>query len=121
MRFLKNVRAIPRDRFLCLFRGTSSLGIFRGINRGKGPSVYSYRSMYICPNTHRSMNFRGIIPTKFSLGIFRGHFRQTSDPRNFLGNLFPRNSVGKFRGISEEKRNSEELFPTACFVGMSSE
>ena len=160
MRFLKNVRAIPRDRFLCLFWGTfpsvyseghiprkiprePSLGKFRGsrpsenseelvpryiprekflgINRGKCPSVYSYRSMYICPNTHRSMNFRGIIPTKFSLGIFRGHFRQTSDPRNFLGNLFPRNSDGKFRGISEEKINSEELFPTTCFVGMSSE
>ena len=101
-------RHIPREKFL-------------GINRGKGPSVYSYRSMYICPNTHRSMNFRGIIPTKFSLGIFRGHFRQTSDPRNFLGSLFPRNSVGKFRGISEERRNSEELFPTTCFVGMSSE
>ncbi|KAF3554838.1 hypothetical protein F2Q69_00015461 [Brassica cretica] len=44
------------------------------------------------------MNVRGNIPTKFSLGIFRGHFRQTSGPRNFLGNLFPRNSVGKFRG-----------------------
>ncbi|KAF3502592.1 hypothetical protein F2Q69_00045120 [Brassica cretica] len=62
------------------------------------------------------MNVRGNIPTKFSLGIFRGHFRQTSDPRNFLGSLFPRNSVGKFRGISEERRNSEELFPTTCFV-----
>ncbi|KAF3536509.1 hypothetical protein F2Q69_00023677 [Brassica cretica] len=62
------------------------------------------------------MNVRGNIPTKFSLGIFRGHFRQTGDPRNFLGILFPRNSVGKFRGISEERRNSEELFPTTCFV-----
>ncbi|KAF2587815.1 hypothetical protein F2Q70_00038175 [Brassica cretica] len=50
-----------------------------------------------------------------------GDFRQTSDPRNFLGNLFPQNSVGKFRGISEERRNSEELFPRTCFVGMSSE
>ncbi|KAF2586866.1 hypothetical protein F2Q70_00036265 [Brassica cretica] len=65
------------------------------------------------------MNVRGNIPTKFSLGIFRGHFRQTSGPRNFLGSLFPRNSVGKFRGISEERRNSEELFPTTCFVGFS--
>ncbi|KAF2593740.1 hypothetical protein F2Q70_00043995 [Brassica cretica] len=63
------------------------------------------------------MKFRGNIPTKFSLGIFRGDFRQTSDSRNFLGNLFPRNSVGKFRGISEERRNSEELFPRTCFVG----
>ncbi|WZZ42910.1 hypothetical protein YC2023_039169 [Brassica napus] len=62
------------------------------------------------------MNFRGNIPTKFSLGIFRGDFRQTSDPRNFLGNLIPRNSVGKFRGISEERRNSEELFSRTCFV-----
>ncbi|KAF2536364.1 hypothetical protein F2Q68_00022211 [Brassica cretica] len=62
------------------------------------------------------MNVRGNIPTKFALGIFRGHFRQTSSPRNFLGSLFPRNSVGKFRGISEERRNSEELFPTTCFV-----
>ncbi|KAF2581677.1 hypothetical protein F2Q68_00003193 [Brassica cretica] len=62
------------------------------------------------------MNVRGNIPTKFALGIFRGHFRQTSGPRNFLGSLFPRNSVGKFRGISEERRNSEELFPTTCFV-----
>ncbi|KAF2615096.1 hypothetical protein F2Q70_00013095 [Brassica cretica] len=72
------------------------------------------------------MNVRGNIPMKFSLGIFRGHFRQTSDPRNseernFLGNLFPRNSVGKFRGISEERRNSEELFPTTCFVGSLSD
>ncbi|KAF2612185.1 hypothetical protein F2Q70_00008956 [Brassica cretica] len=56
------------------------------------------------------MNFRGNIPTKFSLDIFRGDFRQTSDPQNFLGNLFPRNSVGKFRRISEERRNSEDLF-----------
>ncbi|KAF3608045.1 hypothetical protein DY000_02047014 [Brassica cretica] len=62
------------------------------------------------------MNVRGNIPTKFALGIFRGHFRQTSGPRNFLGSLFARNSVGKFRGISEERRNSEELFPTTCFV-----
>ncbi|KAF2607342.1 hypothetical protein F2Q68_00043970 [Brassica cretica] len=62
------------------------------------------------------MKFRGNIPTKFSLGIFRGDFRQTSDPRNFFGNLFPRNSVGKFRGISEERRNSKELFPRTCFV-----
>uniref|UniRef100_A0A0D3DQR4 EGF-like domain-containing protein n=1 Tax=Brassica oleracea var. oleracea TaxID=109376 RepID=A0A0D3DQR4_BRAOL len=65
------------------------------------------------------MNFRGNIPTKFSLGIFRGDFRQTSDPRNFLGNLFPRNSVGKFREISEERRNSEELFPRTCFVDIN--
>ncbi|KAF3560762.1 hypothetical protein DY000_02013551 [Brassica cretica] len=72
--------------------------------------------MDICPKTQRSMNFRGNIPTKFSLGIFRGDFRQTSDPRNFLGNLFPQNSVGKFRGISEERRNSKELFPRTCFV-----
>ncbi|KAF3586680.1 hypothetical protein F2Q69_00028254 [Brassica cretica] len=64
------------------------------------------------------MNFRGNIPTKFSLGIFRGDFRQTSDPRNFLGNLFLLNSVGKFRGISEERKNSEELFPRTCFVGL---
>ncbi|KAF3606596.1 hypothetical protein DY000_02050082 [Brassica cretica] len=64
------------------------------------------------------MKFRENIPTKFSLGIFRGDFRQTSDPRNFLGNLFPRNSVGKFRGISEERRNSEELFSRTCFVGI---
>ena len=129
--FLKN---IARDISLGIFRGTTPSENseeriprnipreqFLGINRGKSPSVYSYRSMYICPNTHRSMNFRGIIPTKFYLGIFRGLFRQTRDPRNFLGNLFPRNSVGKFRGISEEKRNSEELFPTTYFVGIASE
>ncbi|KAF3514947.1 hypothetical protein F2Q69_00008819 [Brassica cretica] len=29
------------------------------------------------------------ILTKISLGIFRGDFRQTSAPRNFLGNVFP--------------------------------
>ncbi|KAF2589272.1 hypothetical protein F2Q70_00039425, partial [Brassica cretica] len=55
-------------------------------------------------------------PDEVLLGIFRGDFRQTSDPRNFLGNLFPQNSVGKFREISEERRNSEELFPRTCFV-----
>ena len=66
--------------------------------------------MDICPKTHRSMNFQGNIPTKFSLGIFRRDFRQTSDPRNFLGNLFPRNSVRKFRGISEERKIPRNYF-----------
>uniref|UniRef100_A0A0D3EB07 Uncharacterized protein n=1 Tax=Brassica oleracea var. oleracea TaxID=109376 RepID=A0A0D3EB07_BRAOL len=69
-------RNIPRDMFLGIFRGT-------------------------CPSVKSDENSEehfvgGNIPTKFSLGIFRGDFRQTSDPRNFLGNLFPRNSVGKF-------------------------
>ncbi|KAF3602956.1 hypothetical protein F2Q69_00038812 [Brassica cretica] len=88
---------------LGIIRGNSSVGIFLSID------VYMSK-------THRSMNVRGNIPTKFSLGIFRGHFRQNNGPRNFLGNLFPRNSVGKFRGISDERRNSDELFPTTCFV-----
>ncbi|KAF3508486.1 hypothetical protein F2Q69_00006529 [Brassica cretica] len=101
-------RNIPRKMSLGIIRGNSSVGIFLSID------VYMSK-------THRSMNVRGKIPTKFSLGIFRGHFRQNNGPRNFLGNLFPRNSVGKFRGISDERRNSEELFPTTCFVGMSSE
>ncbi|KAF3583897.1 hypothetical protein F2Q69_00029792 [Brassica cretica] len=55
-------------------------------------------------------NFLGIdrgrtrnIPRKSSLGIFRGTFRRSSGPRSFLGNSVPRNSVGNFRGISEEK------------------
>ena len=87
MHFLKNVRAIPRDRFLGIYRGRYSSeyteadvprniprDMFLGLFRGICPSVYSYRSMYICPKTHRSMNVRGNIPTKFSLGIFRGHF-----------------------------------------------
>ncbi|KAF3567869.1 hypothetical protein DY000_02018136 [Brassica cretica] len=56
------------------------------------------------------------IPRTFSLGIFRGDFRRTGGPRSFLGNLIPRNSVGKFRGISEENGISEELFPRTCFV-----
>ncbi|KAF3559245.1 hypothetical protein F2Q69_00013681 [Brassica cretica] len=101
-------RNIPRKMSLGIIRGNSSVGIFLSID------VYMSK-------THRSMNVRGNIPTKFSLGIFRGHFRQNNGPRNFLGNLFPRNSVGKFRGISDERRNSEELFPTTYFVGMSSE
>ncbi|KAF3559194.1 hypothetical protein F2Q69_00011581 [Brassica cretica] len=96
-------RNIPRKMSLGIIRGNSSVGIFLSID------VYMSK-------THRSMNVRGNIPTKFSLGIFRGHFRQNYGPRNFLGNLFPRNSVGKFRGISDERRNSEELFPTTCFV-----
>ncbi|KAF3583263.1 hypothetical protein F2Q69_00027948 [Brassica cretica] len=96
-------RNIPRKMSLGIIRGNSSVGIFLSID------VYMSK-------THRSMNVRGNIPTKFSLGIFRGHFRQNNGPRNFLGNFFPRNSVGKFRGISDERRNSEELFPTTCFV-----
>uniref|UniRef100_A0A0D3DA63 Uncharacterized protein n=1 Tax=Brassica oleracea var. oleracea TaxID=109376 RepID=A0A0D3DA63_BRAOL len=93
-------RNIPRTMSLGIIRGNSSVGIFLSID------VYMSK-------THRSMNVRGNIP--------RGHFRQNNGPRNFLGNLFPRNSVGKFRGISDERRNSEKLFPTTCFVGMSSE
>ncbi|KAF3535305.1 hypothetical protein F2Q69_00024223 [Brassica cretica] len=57
------------------------------------------------------------IPRKFSLGIFRGAFRRTGGPRSFLGNSFPRNSIRNFRGISEEKYISEELFPRTYFVG----
>uniref|UniRef100_A0A0D3CUA6 Uncharacterized protein n=1 Tax=Brassica oleracea var. oleracea TaxID=109376 RepID=A0A0D3CUA6_BRAOL len=109
---------------LGIFRGKVSLGIFRGIC----PSVYSESFFingsidgYTSKNASIDRVLRGDIPTKFSLGIFRGVFRQTSDPRNFLGNMFPQNSVGKFRGISEERRNSEELFSRTCFVGMSSE
>ncbi|KAF3528281.1 hypothetical protein DY000_02037865 [Brassica cretica] len=37
-------------------------------------------------------------------------FRRTGGPRSFLRNSFPRNSVGNFQGISEEKRISEDLF-----------
>ncbi|KAF3518921.1 hypothetical protein DY000_02059171 [Brassica cretica] len=56
-------------------------------------------------------NFRGLdhrkfpqnIPRKSSLGILRGTFRRSSGPRSFLGNSVHRNSVGNFRGISEEK------------------
>nr|VDD62111.1 unnamed protein product [Brassica oleracea] len=47
--------------------------------------------MYICPKTHRSMKFRGNIPTKFSLENSEG---------------FPRKE--KFRGII-----SEDLFRRA--------
>ncbi|KAF3508299.1 hypothetical protein F2Q69_00003992 [Brassica cretica] len=54
--------------------------------------------------------YPGTLPRTFSLGIFRGDFRRTGGPRSFLGNLFPRNSVGKFRRISEENGISEDLF-----------
>ncbi|KAF2572623.1 hypothetical protein F2Q70_00004527 [Brassica cretica] len=116
---------IPRNCSLGIFRGTSSSEyteghVPRNIPRNISVGIFLSIDVYMS-KTHRSMKVRGNIPTMFSLGIFRGHFRQTNGPRNFLGNLFPRNSVGKFRGISEERRNSEELFPTTCFVGMSSE
>ncbi|WZZ43150.1 hypothetical protein YC2023_039409 [Brassica napus] len=70
-------------------------------------SEYHYHTLI----NQREMNFRGLdhrkvhrnIPRKFSLGIFRGPFRRTGGPRSFLENSFPRNSVGNFRGISEEK------------------
>ncbi|KAF3561617.1 hypothetical protein DY000_02017125 [Brassica cretica] len=111
--------------FLGIYRGTvpseySEERVPRNIPRNMSVGIFLSIDVYMS-KTHRSMNARGNIPTKFSLSIFRGHFRQTSGPRNFLGSLFPRNSVGKFRGISEERRNSEELFLTTCFVGMSSE
>uniref|UniRef100_A0A0D2ZTK3 Uncharacterized protein n=1 Tax=Brassica oleracea var. oleracea TaxID=109376 RepID=A0A0D2ZTK3_BRAOL len=96
-------RNIPREMFLEIFRGTPFLGIFRGTRSSEFSDEHF-------PRTFRR-NFRGLdhrkihrnIPRKLSLGIFRGAFRRTGGPRNFLGNLFPRNSVGKFRGISEEK------------------
>ncbi|KAF3531040.1 hypothetical protein DY000_02041084 [Brassica cretica] len=120
------------EEFPRKFRGNTKFGFLgisseyteghvpRYISRNMSVGIFLSIDVYMS-KTHRSMNVRGNIPTKFSLGIFRGHFRQTSGPRNFLGSLFLRNSVGKFRGISEERRNSEELFPTICFVGMSSE
>ncbi|KAF3516331.1 hypothetical protein DY000_02061318 [Brassica cretica] len=80
--------------------------IFLGIYRGRCSSEYT--------EGHVPRN----IPRK---GVPRGDFRQTGAPRNFLGNVFPRNSVGYFRRNSEERRNSEQLFPRTCFVGMSSE
>uniref|UniRef100_A0A0D3AKB6 Uncharacterized protein n=1 Tax=Brassica oleracea var. oleracea TaxID=109376 RepID=A0A0D3AKB6_BRAOL len=111
-------RMYPNEVFPDVPDPDNSLGKFRGTY----PSEYTEGTVPRNKPRKKSVGiFRGIIPTKFYLGIFRGLFRQTRDPRNFLGNLFPRNSVGKFRGISEEKRNSEELFPTTCFVGIASE
>ncbi|KAF3601108.1 hypothetical protein F2Q69_00037127 [Brassica cretica] len=101
-------RYIPRDMFLGIFRGTEG-HVPRNIPRDMFLGIFRSIDVYMSKNASID-EFRGNIPTKFSLGIFRGDFRQTSDPRNFLGNLVPRNSVGNFRGISEERRNFEDLF-----------
>uniref|UniRef100_A0A0D3AQ33 Uncharacterized protein n=1 Tax=Brassica oleracea var. oleracea TaxID=109376 RepID=A0A0D3AQ33_BRAOL len=79
--------------------------------------------------------FRGFISLEFSDENSEEHFVGTSEvnsedvlpryiprrfPTNWWSSEFPRNSVGKFRRISEENGISEELFPRTCFVGMSS-
>ncbi|KAF3525188.1 hypothetical protein F2Q69_00048911 [Brassica cretica] len=75
--------------------------------------------------------FRGFISSEFSDENSKKHFVGTSEvnsedvlpryiprrfPANWWSSEFPRNSVGKFRGISEENGISEELFPMTCFV-----
>uniref|UniRef100_A0A0D3D311 Uncharacterized protein n=1 Tax=Brassica oleracea var. oleracea TaxID=109376 RepID=A0A0D3D311_BRAOL len=92
-------RNIPRDSFLGIFRGLRSSEIpdenseehFVGtsedwtignsieISRGSSPSVYS----------------EDLSDELVVLGV--------SSEIHFLGNSFPRNSIGNFRGISEEK------------------
>ncbi|KAF3507164.1 hypothetical protein F2Q69_00004156 [Brassica cretica] len=80
--------------FLGIFRGTTFLGNSRC--KFQGRFRRNFRGL-----DHRK--FPRNIPRKSSLGIFRGTFRRSSGPRSFLGNSVPRNSVGNFRGISEEK------------------
>ncbi|WZZ70465.1 hypothetical protein YC2023_081835 [Brassica napus] len=120
-----NPRNIPRDMFLGIYRGTHSsvytegvipryiprelfLGIFRGFKfRENEPSEYTEG---VIPRN---------IPRDLFLGIFRGfisseipdenseevlpRYIPRSFPTNWWSSEFPRNSVGKFRGISEEK------------------
>ncbi|KAF3536249.1 hypothetical protein F2Q69_00022140 [Brassica cretica] len=62
----------------------------------------------------RAMRHRGAEPAN------DGDDAEDVPERGVPGRARP-NSVGKFQGISEERRNSEELFPRTCFVGMSSE
>ncbi|KAF3503474.1 hypothetical protein F2Q69_00043446 [Brassica cretica] len=119
-----NPRNIPRDMFLGIYRGTCSS---------------EYTEGHIPRNIPRDLFlgiFRGFISSEISDENSEEHFVGTSEvnseevlpwyiPRSFPTNWwsleFPRNSVRKFRGISEEKRISEELFSRTCFVGMSSE
>uniref|UniRef100_A0A0D3D6C2 Uncharacterized protein n=1 Tax=Brassica oleracea var. oleracea TaxID=109376 RepID=A0A0D3D6C2_BRAOL len=89
---------IPRDLFL---------GIFRGFISSKIPDENSEEHSVETSEVNSEEVFPRYIPRSF--------------PTNWWSSEFPRNSVGKFRGISEEKRISEELFPRTCFVGMSSE
>uniref|UniRef100_A0A0D3CKB8 Uncharacterized protein n=1 Tax=Brassica oleracea var. oleracea TaxID=109376 RepID=A0A0D3CKB8_BRAOL len=76
---------IPRNLFL---------GIFRGLRSSEIPEENSEEHFV---GTSEDWTIGK------SIEIFRGAFRRTGGPRSFLRNLFPRNSVGKFRGIFEEK------------------
>uniref|UniRef100_A0A0D3D3M8 Uncharacterized protein n=1 Tax=Brassica oleracea var. oleracea TaxID=109376 RepID=A0A0D3D3M8_BRAOL len=84
---------IPRDSFLGIFRGLCSLEI---------PDENS-EEHFVGTSEDWTIGKSIKISRGSSLGIFRGPFRRTGGPRCFLGNSFPRNSVGNFRGISEEK------------------
>ncbi|KAF3529772.1 hypothetical protein DY000_02042630 [Brassica cretica] len=111
-----NPRNIPRDLFLGIFRGNK-------------PSEYT--------EGHVPRNIpRDPCSSEFSNENSEEHFVGTSEvnsedvlpryipkrfPTNWWSSEFPRNSVGKFRGISEENGISKKLFPRTCFVGMSSE
>ncbi|KAF3598580.1 hypothetical protein F2Q69_00035723 [Brassica cretica] len=80
--------------FLGIFRGTTFLGNFRGPRSSEITDANSEEDFVETSKDWTIGNF---------LGIYRGTFRRSSGPRSFLGNSVPRNSVGNFRGISEEK------------------
>ncbi|KAF3549406.1 hypothetical protein DY000_02004227 [Brassica cretica] len=105
-----NPRNIPRDMFLGIYRGPLFLGIFRGFISSEFSDENSAEHFVGTSEVNSEDVLPRYIPRTFSLGIFRGDFRRTCGPRSFLGNWFPRNSVGKFRVISEENGISEDLF-----------
>uniref|UniRef100_A0A0D3ED30 Uncharacterized protein n=1 Tax=Brassica oleracea var. oleracea TaxID=109376 RepID=A0A0D3ED30_BRAOL len=90
-------RNIPRDMFLGIFRGTPFLGIFRG-TRSSEFSDENSEEHFVGTSEDWTIGksieiSRGSSPSVYS--------KELSDEQVVLG--FPRNSVGKFRGISEEK------------------
>ncbi|KAF3517792.1 hypothetical protein DY000_02061335 [Brassica cretica] len=129
-------RNIPRDSFLRIFRGLRSSEI--PDENSEEHFVGTSEDWTIGKSIEISRDHRKVhrnIPRKFSLGIFRGPFRRTGGHRSFLGNSFPRNSVGNFRGkmifrgvISEDlfrryvvgitlfQRHTDDFFPRYAAV-----
>ncbi|KAF3610871.1 hypothetical protein DY000_02046750 [Brassica cretica] len=106
---------IPRDSFLGIFRGIRSSEFSEGHVPRKFPMKIPRNISSELPRIGPSES-----PSKYPVEVLPRYI-----PRSFSTNLlsseFPQNSVGNFRGNSEEKRISEELFLRTYFVGMSSE
>ncbi|KAF2541483.1 hypothetical protein F2Q68_00030602 [Brassica cretica] len=92
-----NSRNIPRDMFLGIYRGTRSSEFSDGSVPREFPMKIPKNISSELPRIGPSEN-----PSKYPEEVLPRYIPR-SFPMNWWSSEFPRNSVGNFRGNSEEK------------------